>query len=520
MLQSLYLILATLIVLYNYQYRLRPTTEQKLVFNDWLRICQYWYNRQLGERFDWWEKNRSYTDRCLLVCHLPELKEKPEFYGQKKQLPTIKKDLVSVGWSGELLDFNSVPSQTLQEVCKRVKLAFSRFVSGDKNGKRSGKPRFKNQARFRSMVFEGVKLHSCSVGGKWLYVVLPKIGIVKARHHRPLPDGAVLKQAQIIKKVDGWYINLRLQDNSVPDFVPNITPTWDNSLGMDAVLHEDDYLAVSCGFKLPSLKSFRKSQSKLAKIQARKSAKSSATPNRQQALESLACQRQSASSSLRRNAPAFGSKSRRKLAKKEAKLHQQIARARKDHAYNTAQYLLNTGKKVFFHERLNLAGLSRRNRAKTDETGKFLPNGHALERIDVATQRRRTPVRAKSGLNKSWADAAFGQFFNILKFKAEKAGASVIPVNPQYTSQLLPYKDEFVFTDCSIREYWDEEQKLLIDRDIAAGINIKRVGLDFFPTIKRFKGKPVVSNSSTNSTSKLILSTLRSLEKPALYSKS
>ncbi|NJK58840.1 MAG: helix-turn-helix domain-containing protein, partial [Pleurocapsa sp. SU_5_0] len=46
-------------MIYNYQYRLKPTTEQKLVLNDWLRICQYWYNRQLGERFDWWEKNRS-----------------------------------------------------------------------------------------------------------------------------------------------------------------------------------------------------------------------------------------------------------------------------------------------------------------------------------------------------------------------------------------------------------------------------------------------------------------------------
>ena len=491
MLQSLYLILATLILLYNYQYRLRPTTEQKLVFNDWLRICRYWYNRQLGERFDWWEKNRSYTDRCPLVCHLPELKEKPEFYGQKKQLPTIKKDLISVGWSGELLDFNSVPSQTLQEVCKRVKQAASRFISGDKNGKRSGKPRFKNTARFRSMVFEGVKLHSCSVGGKWLYVVLPKIGIIKVRHHRPLPDGAVLKQAQIIKKADGWYINLRLQDDSVPDFKSDITPTWNNSLGMDAVLHEDNYLATSEGVKLPSLKSFRQSQSRLASISKRKS----------QAKK--------------------GSKSRHKLAKKEAKLHQQIARARKDHAYNTAQALLNTGKKVFFHEKLNLAGLSRRNKAKrgglggfphepslqeakTDETGKFLPNGQS----------------AKSGLNKSWADAAFGQFFNILKFKAEKAGALVTPVNPQYTSQLLPYKDEFVFTDCSIREYWDDELKLLIDRDLSSSVNIKRVGLDLFPTIKRRKGNPVVIASTTNSTLKIVLTALRGFQKPAPYSTS
>jgi putative transposase len=459
---------STLTLIYNYQYRLNPTTNQKLVLNDWLRICQYWYNRQLGERFDWWEHNRSYTDRCPLVCPLPELKDNPEFYGQKKQLPVIKQDLVSVSWSGELLDFNSVPSQTLQEVCKRVKLAFERFIAGDSKGKRSGKPRYKNTARFRSMVFEGAKLHSCSVGGKWLYLSLPKIGIINVRHHRALPDGAVLKQAQVIKKADGWYINLRLQNDSVPDFTPDIEPTWNNSLGMDAVLHENDYLATSEGIKLPSLKSFRKSQGKLASVSKRKSTKKK------------------------------DSKSRRKLAKREARLHQQIARARKDHAYNTAQELLSTGKKVFFHEKLNLAGLSRRNKAKTDEQGKFLPNGQS----------------AKSGLNKSWADAAFGQFFNILKFKAEKAGALVIPVNPQYTSMLLPYKDEFVFTDCGIREYWDEELSLLIDRDISASINVKRVGLDLFPTIKRCQGNPVVIASTTNSTSKLVLTALLGFQKP------
>ena len=455
----------------TYQYRLRTTTKQKLILNDWLRICRYWYNTQLGERFNWWEQNRCYLDRCPLICHLPELKDKPSYYSQKKQLPIIKKDLVTVGWSQELLDFGSVPSQTLQEVCKRAELAFKRYISGDTQGQRSGKPRFKNTARFRSMIFSGGKLHSCSVGGKFLYVVLPKIGLVKVRHHRMLPDGAVLLQTQIIKKADGWYVNLRLEDKTVPDFSPDITPTWENSIGMDAVLHEEDYLATSEGVKLPSLKSFRQSQSKLAKVSKRKSIKKK------------------------------GSKARRKLAKREAKIHQQIARARKDHAYNSAHALLKTGKTVFFYEKLNLKGLTRRNNPKQDDLGNYIPNGQS----------------AKSGLNKSWADAAFGQFFSILGYIAEKAGARAIEVNPAYTSQLLSYKDEFVFTDCSIREYWDEELKLLIDRDINSGINIKRVGLDVFPTLKRRKGNPVVVASTTNSTSKQVLSILRDLEKPTLY---
>ena len=109
-------------------------------------------------------------------------------------------------------------------------------------------------------------------------------------------------------------------------------------------------------------------------------------------------------------------------------------------------------------------------------------------------------------MNLSWADAAFGQFFEILAFKAEKAGALLIPVNPQYTSMLLSYKDEFVFTDCSIREYWDKELNLLVDRDINSGVNTKRLGLGLFPSIKRRKGKkPVVVASTTNSTLKEVL---------------
>ena len=88
-------------------------------------------------------------------------------------------------------------------------------------------------------------------------------------------------------------------------------------------------------------------------------------------------------------------------------------------------------------------------------------------------------------MNKSWNDAAFGQFFSILEYIAAKAGAVTIEVNPAYTSQLLSYRDEFVFTDCSIREYFDETKQLNVDRDINAAVNIKRVGLGVFPTIKR-----------------------------------
>ncbi|KAB8314619.1 transposase [Tolypothrix campylonemoides VB511288] len=452
-------------MLLNYQYRVYPNTNQKLELNTWLRICRYWYNRQLGDRFDWWENNRTSVNACPLICSLPELRDNPNYYSQKKQLPVIKEDLTKVVSSGELLDFTRVPSQTLQDVSKRVELAFSRFIQGDGSGNRSGKPRFKNAARYRTMKIEDQAITVERVEKNWLFLSFSKLdGWVKVRLHRPLPNGFVVKNALLTLKADGWYLTICLKDPNVPIFTPDdVVPSWDNTLGLDAVLHEDEYLATSENAKLPALKSFRKSEFRLAKVSKRKSINKK------------------------------GSKSRRKLAKREAREHQRIARARKDHAFKTAHAVVRTNKKVFVHEDLNLKALSKRNKAKQDEDGKYLPNGQS----------------SKTGLNKSWNDAAFGQFFTILEYIAGKAGARTIAVKPAYTSQLLAYRDEFVFTDCGIREYWDEKESLWVDRDINAAINIKRVGLGLFPTIKRRKGNPVVDGSTTNSTSKEVLVVLK-----------
>jgi putative transposase len=85
--------------------------------------------------------------------------------------------------------------------------------------------------------------------------------------HRPIPDGFTIKQASVTKKADGWFIQLILEDISVPQFTPDkVIPTWDNSMGLDAVLHEDVYLATSEGEKLPSLKPLRQNQAKLDRI--------------------------------------------------------------------------------------------------------------------------------------------------------------------------------------------------------------------------------------------------------------
>jgi putative transposase len=110
-----------------------------------------------------------------------------------------------------------------------------------------------------------------------------------------------------------------LEDSSVPEFTPDkVSPNWDNSIGLDAVIHEDVYLAMSLGEKLPSLKPLRKNQAKLDRI------------------------------SKKRNKRKRGSKSRRKLAKKKAKQHQKIARSRQYFHYKTAHKVVEFGANFFF----------------------------------------------------------------------------------------------------------------------------------------------------------------------------
>jgi len=386
--------------------------------------------------------------------------EQPRKYSQQSLLPFLKQDLIKVLWSGELLDLASPYSQILQDVVHRVDKAFQRYITGDCNGKRSGKPRFKGESRYRSFTYP-------QANRSWLegnYINIPKIGKILVRWHRPLPDGFSVKTCQLIEKADGWYINLAIEDKSVPKFNPEeILPTEDNSTGIDMGLEK--FLTTSEGEMVPIYQPLRKNQGKLTKI------------------------------SQRKNKKKRGSTARRKLANQESKLYQKIARNRKDNHFNVAIDLVSGSSKVFIVEELNLQGMTRRNKPKQDEKGNYLPNGQA----------------AKSGLNKSFADAGVGQVLSILTYKAENAGKRVVKVKPDYTSQICACCDNYVPKELTVRTH-ECGCGFVIDRDWNAALNIKRVGLGVFPTIKRCKGNPGIKIKSVpNSTLKEILELTRSL---------
>jgi putative transposase len=302
----------------THQYRLRLTKQQVVRFEEWLELLRRQYNYRLAERFNWWEQNRCNVNVCPLICHLPKLKEQPDFYSQKRDL--VKSKVL-------FPEYADVNAQVLQNCVERVKKAFDRWLKGDCNGKRSGKPRFKGKGRYRSFTFPQIK-QDC-INGK--FITLPTFGRVKLILHRPLPDGFIIKTATITHKANGWYVSLSLEDRAVPELTPD-APTAENTVGIDVGLKS--FLVTSEGVEVAIPQHYRKAEKRLKRLQRNLSRKKK------------------------------GSNRRAKAVKWVAKLHQKVANQRKDFHYKTAKRLLDEGSHIA-HEDLNIRGLAKSKLAKS-----------------------------------------------------------------------------------------------------------------------------------------------------------
>src|SRR5438876_9513393 len=113
----------------TYLFRIYPTRKQTQTLERWLGLCCEVYNAALDERKSASRMagvSLSYEDQC---AELPECKE-------------VRPDLAEV------------PSQVLQDVVKRVDLAFDAFFRRLEHGEKPGYPRFKSRFRYHSLTFK------------------------------------------------------------------------------------------------------------------------------------------------------------------------------------------------------------------------------------------------------------------------------------------------------------------------------------------------------------------------------
>ncbi|NET69322.1 MAG: transposase [Moorea sp. SIO1G6] len=300
-----------------YQFKLRLTKSQTTEIERWLDMLRHQYNYLLADRFAWYEQNRCAINSCPIVCHLPEPRDNPDYYSQKRTLPQLKKDRP---W------YKAIHANVLQDCVKRVDLAFKRFLKGDSNGRRSGRPRFKTKERFRSLTFSAFS--KSPIDGNRLN--LPKFGWVKMVYHRPIPSGFKIKTATVTRKADGYYVTLSIQDDTVPDVIAIEEVT--NPIGIDMGLKS--FLVKSDGSEVEIPQYYRKAQKRLKKIQ------------------------KAVSRSKK------GSKNRKKAVKRLGQAHKKVADTRKDFHFKTAKNLLSNHDLVA-HEKLNIKGLAKTRMAKS-----------------------------------------------------------------------------------------------------------------------------------------------------------
>jgi len=316
-----------------YQYRLKPTTSQSAQMENWLEMLCSQYNYRLAQRFDWYDETRCRIDACPLICSILPVEEifkdiPAKRIGsqgyvdwkalQKGDLPQTK---IERPW------YKDIYSQVLQDCVLRVDKTFERFIFGDKNGRRSGRPRFKPRSRYRSFTFPQIK-QDCIESNR---ITLPKIGDVRIVLHRPLPDGFKIKTATVIHKADGWYVTLSLQDDTVPVLSPEIDFT--KVVGIDVGLK--DFLVTSDEDVVLIPQFARKSERRrkvLNKSLSRKKRK--------------------------------GTERRQKAGKRLSKHYLHVARQRKDFHYNIAKRLLDNYD-VIAYEDLNIKGLAKTHLSKS-----------------------------------------------------------------------------------------------------------------------------------------------------------
>lgn len=404
-----------------FQYKLLLNTNQRQEIDRWLDMLRHQYNYLLADRFNWWQYNRSdcvipQGEFCQIACSIGSqvLRDNPDWHSQSASLPQLKKERP---W------YKSLYSQVLQDCVKRVKLAFDRYIQGDCQGKRSGRPRFKSKNRYRTLNYPQAK-NNWLIGNK---IKLPKLGLIKYICHRPISQGFNIKTASITKKADGYYLTLIVEDKSLPDFEFDIVPTAANSLAIDLGL-EKLYVDSLKNQVLPQ-KHLRKSEDKLAKLQRKL-----ADTNR-------------------------GKKAKKLIRRAIAKLHQKIARQR-EHWHHKEAKKLCLRAKVIFIEDLKIANLRRKNKLKKID-GKYVENGQAR----------------KSGLNKSFSDCAISQFVEILQHQAKKIGTKIFFVNPRNTSQYCWNCLNKVSKSLSDRWHFCNKCNESCDRDFNSSLLLKKVGL-------------------------------------------
>lgn len=269
-----------------YKFRIYPNNEQKVLFAKTFGCVRFIYNRMLTDKIEHYEKTKE------------KLKNTPAQY--KEAYPWLKE----------------VDSLALANAQINLQTAYKNFFTNPKTGYPKYKSKKSSKQTYTTNYVNG---NICLAEGK---LKLPKVGHVRIRQHREIPENYQLKSVTVSQTGSGKYYASILYEYE-EETIAKVKP--ERFLGLDYSMHE--LYIDSNGEEAEYPRYYRKAEEKLKKEQRKLSKMEK------------------------------GSKNREKQRKKVAKLHEKTANQRKDFLHKQSRQITNAHDCVCIED-LNMQGMS------------------------------------------------------------------------------------------------------------------------------------------------------------------
>ena len=277
-----------------YNFRLYPTKEQEVLFAKTFGCVRFVYNKMLEERIELYEQFKD--DEVELKKH---------------KAPTPAK------YKSEFVWLKEVDSLALANAQMNLQAAYNNFF----RDKSVGFPKFKAKHRDKNSYTTNNVNNNLRIEDN--KIKLPKLGFIKMKQHREIPNNQIIKSCTISKSPTGKYFV-----SILVEFVQNvqpISPKKENVVGLDFDM-KNLYTDSQC-IKADYPRFYRR------------------------ALEKLAREQRKLSHCVK------GSNNRRKQKLKVAKVHEEVANRRKDFLHKKSRELVNNYDAVVIED-LNMKVLS------------------------------------------------------------------------------------------------------------------------------------------------------------------
>ena len=163
-----------------YKFRIYPNAEQTVMFAKSFGCCRFVFNRYLGKRIEMYKAEGKTMNYYECAKDLTRLKKESEYEWLKE-----------------------VDSISLQSALENLDTAYQNFYKREKKGEDPGFPKFKSKRNNKHSYT--TKTVNGNIKIKDNHIVLPKVGAVKIKQHRPIPKNYILKSVTVSKTPSGKY---------------------------------------------------------------------------------------------------------------------------------------------------------------------------------------------------------------------------------------------------------------------------------------------------------------------------